>query len=354
MLKQSFRFLLITLIYAQIAWSSTLWAGTKPGICLDVFQKVSEPPAPALRLDRDFQFAPKVVPEFASDTLGGKVDVLPIDQIHFMQLGIANISGEYTVTGNAKAIKEGTLDPAVLPPAKIWRDTTGRIWTLDHRRVAAQILSGKVENIRVVWATREEVEAQQFKFSSIDQGHSMLLTDEKSSFDVIRKPGPKTVFTEAYSYQNVALKIQGKLASQNVPVLRGTVAPIKPVEWKSSGKPKLVAINEILFSDFVLKGTRAEGDPEVLALAKEILTGQMTITTLPPLKVFVDRKNRIWTLDNVQLAAYRLAGVEKKVRAQVMEPNDIVTAEHNLRSLTGGSSILVQSDNPDFVLIVMR
>jgi len=64
------------------------------------------------------------------------------DEIHFMQSSIKNQTGEHTVLNNAAALKNGTLKPNELPAIKIWQDSSGKLWTLDHRRLAAFKLQG--------------------------------------------------------------------------------------------------------------------------------------------------------------------------------------------------------------------
>ena len=68
-------------------------------------------------------------------------DILNPKEIHFMQSSIKNQTGEFTVLGNANALKNGSLDPTILR-MNVWRDKSGKIWTLDHRRLGAFRLSG--------------------------------------------------------------------------------------------------------------------------------------------------------------------------------------------------------------------
>ncbi|OWF85734.1 hypothetical protein B4914_16750 [Yersinia entomophaga] len=62
--------------------------------------------------------------------------------IHYMQSSIKNQTGAHTVLDNAAALANGTLKAADLPAIKVWRDATGKIWTLDHRRLAAFKIAG--------------------------------------------------------------------------------------------------------------------------------------------------------------------------------------------------------------------
>ncbi|WP_379963022.1 hypothetical protein [Epilithonimonas sp. UC225_85] len=71
----------------------------------------------------------------------GKANVLDVNEVHFMQSSIKNSTGDFTVLGNAEALKYGTLNPEVLT-INVWKDETGKVWTLDHRRLAAFKLEG--------------------------------------------------------------------------------------------------------------------------------------------------------------------------------------------------------------------
>jgi len=57
-------------------------------------------------------------------------------KIHFMQSNAKNTTGEYTVLGNAQGLQDGSLRPDVLK-VRVWKDEAGKVWTLDHRRLAA-------------------------------------------------------------------------------------------------------------------------------------------------------------------------------------------------------------------------
>ncbi len=102
---------------------------------------------------------------------------IPIRDIRFSQVNCGNMSqdGRYSVVGNARAIRDGTLDPSKLPTIRVWRDTQGRVWTLDHRRLAAMRLSGAMDNVTVEFVSEELVRAQQFKFGTRDEGRSILI-----------------------------------------------------------------------------------------------------------------------------------------------------------------------------------
>ncbi len=86
-------------------------------------------------------------------------------EVNFMQSSIKNKTGEYTVLGNAKALKNGILKASGLPNIRIWKDANGKIWTLDHRRLAAFRLAG-LEAVPFQWATNKEVVKQMWKMTT--------------------------------------------------------------------------------------------------------------------------------------------------------------------------------------------
>lgn len=113
----------------------------------------------------------------------GKTKV-KVNDIRWSQMAANNVSqdGKYTVVGNAKAIKDGTLNITKLPTIRVWRDNQGRIWTLDHRRLAAIRLSGVIDEIEVEFVSEALVKEQKFKFSNRDEGRSIFLyLDEKDA-----------------------------------------------------------------------------------------------------------------------------------------------------------------------------
>ncbi|ELO9006827.1 RHS repeat-associated core domain-containing protein, partial [Salmonella enterica] len=112
------------------------------------------------------------------DPLGlkcGKIDgnIDPKD-VRYMQSSIKNQTGEYTVLGNADALLNGTLKPSDLPAIKIWKDEFGKIWTLDHRRLAAFKLAG-LDNVPFKWASPSEVANQMWKMTTKTDGKSIIL-----------------------------------------------------------------------------------------------------------------------------------------------------------------------------------
>ncbi|MFC7442437.1 polymorphic toxin-type HINT domain-containing protein, partial [Laceyella putida] len=86
-------------------------------------------------------------------------------EIHFMQSSAKNSTGSHTVLGNAEALKDGTLKPEDLPAIRVWKDSDGKIWTLDHRRLIAYRLAN-LDDVPVEWASKELVKSQMWKMST--------------------------------------------------------------------------------------------------------------------------------------------------------------------------------------------
>ncbi len=94
--------------------------------------------------------------------------------IRYMQSSIKNTTGDYTVLGNAEALKNGTLKAEDLTTIKVWKDTEGNLWSLDHRRLAAFKESG-LDSIPVEWATAKEVKQQAWKMTTKTNGTTIKL-----------------------------------------------------------------------------------------------------------------------------------------------------------------------------------
>jgi hypothetical protein len=110
---------------------------------------------------------------------------LHISKVHYMQGNADNQSGKYTVVGNAKALRAGTLKTSDLPPLQVWKDHTGKVWSLDHRRLAAYQLADVVEYVPVVFVERAAVVNDNFKFSTFTDGKSMLIEFGDSPLSII-------------------------------------------------------------------------------------------------------------------------------------------------------------------------
>lgn len=91
-----------------------------------------------------------------------------------MQNSIKNQTGEYTVLENAAALKSGALKVTDLPEIKIWKDSNGKVWTLDHRRLAAYRMA-ELDRIPFEWATEKEVSSQMWKMTTKTGGTSVKL-----------------------------------------------------------------------------------------------------------------------------------------------------------------------------------
>ena len=110
----------------------------------------------------------------------GSKAVNPKD-VNFMQSSIKNQTGEHTVLGNAEALKSGALKATDLPEIRIWQDADGKLWTLDHRRLAAFRMA-ELDSVPFRWATDEEVAKQMWKMTTKTNGTSIKskLGDEQS------------------------------------------------------------------------------------------------------------------------------------------------------------------------------
>lgn len=106
---------------------------------------------------------------------------IAVKEIHYMQDSCDNETAEGTVLGLAKALRSGTVDFARdIPPIEVWRDVTGRVWTLDHRRLAAVELAAVMDSIPVKFVSEAEVLADRFKFTGASDGRSIIVTVAKS------------------------------------------------------------------------------------------------------------------------------------------------------------------------------
>ncbi len=129
----------------------------------------------------DANFLAQKLPTFDKGQKLG-LSKLAVADIRWSQVACRNMSqdGKYSVVSNAHAIKNGTLDIKILPTIRVWRDDKGRVWTLDHRRLAAIKLSGVVKEIPVEFVSEEIVKAQKFKFGTLNDGKSIFIyQDEK-------------------------------------------------------------------------------------------------------------------------------------------------------------------------------
>ncbi|ELY2811412.1 hypothetical protein ACM36E_003769 [Cronobacter sakazakii] len=76
-----------------------------------------------------------------------------------MQNSIKNQTENYTVLDKTDALRNGTLKPSDLPPIRIGKDDFGKLWTLDHCRLAAFKLTG-LDKFPFRWDSPSEVAEQ--------------------------------------------------------------------------------------------------------------------------------------------------------------------------------------------------
>ncbi|MCC5945594.1 MAG: hypothetical protein JJT94_11720 [Bernardetiaceae bacterium] len=101
-----------------------------------------------------------------------------------MQSSIKNQTGNYTVLQNAKDLVDGTLKPELLR-VRVWQDMSGKVWTLDHRRLASFRLAG-LNKIPITWAKPSEIEKSMWKMTTRTQGHSIRLKLGKNQNQIIK------------------------------------------------------------------------------------------------------------------------------------------------------------------------
>lgn len=117
----------------------------------------------------------KNIPEFDHAQKVGPAKV-HINELHFSQYAASNHTGEYTVVGNAQAFKAGKLDPSKFPRLQVWRDSTGKIWTLDHRRLISMVMAGYDKELDVEFVPYEFFKEDRFKFTNMGDGNSIVLS----------------------------------------------------------------------------------------------------------------------------------------------------------------------------------
>jgi hypothetical protein len=105
------------------------------------------------------------------------ITLLSTASIHFMQRYVNEHLGhrKYSLIETAHALKNQELPIADFPPLQVWQDVDGKIWTLDHRRLAAIRLAGNIAFVRVIWATPQEVEKDAYKFEPWKNGKTVQI-----------------------------------------------------------------------------------------------------------------------------------------------------------------------------------
>ncbi len=117
-------------------------------------------------------------------------DKVDIKDLHFMQ-SLANIdirspnSSKTSLVDLAKKIKSKEVSISEIPPLEVWRDTKGRIWSLDHRRLIAYALSNPKDKIPVNFVEKSKVIKDKFKYSNIDNGKSIIVLDKEKEIGII-------------------------------------------------------------------------------------------------------------------------------------------------------------------------
>ena len=102
---------------------------------------------------------------------------VPINAIHFMQNSIWGVftQSKYDVITTAHQLKDHSLLISQLPKLEIWQDQQHRIWTLDHRRLAAMTMARNVKNVPVIWASKQEVQQYRSRYTTTSQGKQILM-----------------------------------------------------------------------------------------------------------------------------------------------------------------------------------
>ena len=102
---------------------------------------------------------------------------VPINAIHFMQTSIWGVftQSKYDVITTAHQLKDHSLLISQLPKLEIWQDQQHRIWTLDHRRLAAMTMARNVKNVPVIWASKQEVQQYRSRYTTTSQGKQILM-----------------------------------------------------------------------------------------------------------------------------------------------------------------------------------
>ena len=320
---------------------------------------------------------------------------IKIDDIRWSQVNARNVSqdGKYTVIGNAKAFKDGTLNVDKLPPIRVWRDTEGLIWTLDHRRLAAMKLSGVIDDVPVIFVDNATVKAQKFKFGTHNDGNSLFVwLDDKGLDDdlaivLVNKSGtpPKPVVAakkvenplvsnnlktghvgDFEKYASVTNKFESEISHldhQGVipwgPKSRdavkrffiekfnmGFMAQKRPPFDKAQklGKAE-VEVKDIRFSQIRCRNSSQDGKYSVLGNAKAIQEGKLKVSNLPTIRVWRDTEGRIWTLDHRRLAAIRLSGKIDKVIVEFVDEAIVEAQKFKFDTLNEGKTMFVWVDD---------
>ncbi|KYG66372.1 hypothetical protein AZI86_04770 [Bdellovibrio bacteriovorus] len=299
------------------------FADVRHGGALDIY----------LEANQRWQTSSKVIPQYQPS-----IDMptrLDLHDIHFMQNNISNNYGDakYTVVGNARDIRDGKLDPNTLPVVGVWRDTRGKIWTVDHRRLAALILSGKVESVNVRWVEKHEVDRQRYKMSTLSEGNFMYLTAKRKQSIIVEKPGMDDLSVTSMSGKNLPRY-----------KVRHTPPEIKQTQWQKSEEKTTMKLEEIFFSTTLATSNKA------IEQAKALRAG----ADIPVLRIWEDSNGRTWTIDNDSLAALRLAKYNGFVNVRSLSKEEYEAMKIEVDSQTGGRSYVIPQDQGRSALVVHK
>lgn len=103
-------------------------------------------------------------------------EVLATD-IHFMQSVVADYLDhkKYSLIEMAHDIHTQQLRLSDLTPLEVWRDTNGKIWTLNQRRLAMFRLAGYQGPVAITWITEEEMKKDNAGFSPWQEGDNIQI-----------------------------------------------------------------------------------------------------------------------------------------------------------------------------------
>lgn len=105
-----------------------------------------------------------------------------IADIRFMQDSASGVfqDNKRDIIELARQIQKDPASIEKLPKIEVWQDEQGRIWTINHRRLIAMILSGIVLKIPVIFADEATVQKNRHEFTTTTNGKTIniWLTDQ--------------------------------------------------------------------------------------------------------------------------------------------------------------------------------
>jgi hypothetical protein len=211
---------------------------------------------------------------------------LPIDKIHFLQraarwASLDNRDREETEDNAGYAVIRNALllrrEPELihsLPKISVFQDKGGKIWTINHRRLAAYLLSGKISQVPVEWADLETVEKNLIKYYPINDGRSLDIINRFRGWSV-------RVSLPSYSLSNQArIEILDQLPTLAADIT-DKILNLNPKlpDWISNYPrvKKAIAINQ----DKLDKTTRKDGKTPYL---DHLIRVGVTLNELLPLE----------------------------------------------------------------------